>query len=298
MAGRERLATLYGGLRKDEWFLLELLPSFPLLLDYRTGVGFIGDVDVKILDRCIAWDNAIFSNISPFLKHDSGYELVRRFITVNRNEARVADKAQSLLAAFTTRTDALSRELVLTLITLYKSNAEVLSPLIRYDWVRSPDCALLVALIESTLSPVWRLAVGPFVADPLAYCGNPITAPVVAAVLRWGEGEDQDPIIDALLPDFGSRVLGDPDWTVAKQMISVGTVRQKLVMAEKVEEMLVGAGKLPGYAEEMVLLMLWALPARARTPWVERRQRELLAMALPQVAISLRHFRVMEAMFS
>jgi hypothetical protein len=294
-AARARLSALYTGLRIDEWFLVELLDSFPVLLDYRGGIAFIGRINEKMTDRCSAWDRAILASFAQLLKYDLGFDLVRKFVTANSTEPSVIEKVHALLTAFASRSDGPARELVLALIQIYKENSQVLAPLVHHEWHRAPDCSFLCALIEVAPCRVWRPGISAFLEDPRAFCGNPITNSVLCAVLRRGGAKEQDSVIEPLLPTFPALAMRHPDCKIAQEMLNVATVRQKLQMAAALQGKFAAVGKAPPFVEDTVIHLLWALPARARAVFIDNARQGLLAMESPRVEAAMAQMATLDA---
>jgi hypothetical protein len=78
---------------------------------------------------------------------------------------------------------------------------------------------------------------------------------------------------------FATLAGADPDWQVAHEMVSVGTVRQKMLMA---------AALRPRIADvkcaQVTRHLLWSMPAEARRNFVANAWNDIAAMDDPAVA--------------
>jgi hypothetical protein len=234
-AAQARLIVVYSGYRADEWFPIEVISCFKVLLEYRGGITFISRITEKIIDKCRLWDQTIVANMTSFLKHDNGCDLLRDFISANQKDSIVQDTAHSILSTFHTRNDSASRDLIRTIIQIYRDNAQVLQPRIQHQWSRATDCSFLVSLIEFTPDRIWRTTAACFLDNPLPFCKDVNSASVIIAILRREELEQQETIFARLLPGFPILAFSDPGWSIAHEMVNVGTIRQKLQMKAMIQ---------------------------------------------------------------
>jgi hypothetical protein len=79
----------------------------------------------------------------------------------------------------------------------------------------------------------------------------------------------QNALFEALLPNFGRLVSGDPEWKIAIEMLSVGTVRQRLQMAQLLTTLLTSGQQRGPFMEDVIVHFLWVLPANMRRLWIE-----------------------------
>jgi hypothetical protein len=253
--------------------LLEVLDSFGILVEYRGGIAFLMRLHEKIIDPCPLWDQAILARVVTLLKHDNGCALLLRVIAANHSDPSAMDHARALLSAFDARPDQAARDLLTALIELYKENTMVLAPLIHHSWGRGSDTYFLRELIERAPARIWHGTVENVLADPLPFCGDPNWTGVVVAVLRRGTGEDQDAIFGALIGGFAELAKGEPEWQIAHEMVSVGTVRQKLRMAAAIQGKVVD-----GRCVQVAVHLLWSIPAQARRIFVEKVREAITAL--------------------
>jgi hypothetical protein len=282
--GRARLISLYTGLRNDEWFLYELIDNFRLLLDYRAGLTFLLRITEKIIDKCDVWDETILLHFSQMLKMDRGCELIREFIGINHQQAAVVNKSFFLLSNLEDRPDDAYRNMIVGIIQTYNDSMQVLHPLVQTDWERVPArCFYLRALIEFCPEHIWAPLISKFVQSPGQFVKDFNTAAVVVAILRRGRTADRDAIFDSLLPFFDVLAVGDPEWKVAHELVSVGTVQQKAQIADAMEKCLRMLSRIEPHVEEVFVHLLWALPLTNRLELLERTKDTVPLLNSPRI---------------
>jgi hypothetical protein len=295
--GRARLITLYSGLRNEEWFLYELIDTFKLLLDYRAGLTFLARITEKIVDKCAAWDEAILQHFPQMLKTDRGCELIREFIGINHLHPAVVNKAFFLLSNLEDRSDRAYRSMIVSIIQTYNDSMQVLNPIVQTDWERFPGrCFYLRALIEFCWDHIWGPLVVKFVQSPGQFVKDFNTAAVVVAILRRGKAADRDAIFDSLIPFFDVLVVGDPEWKVAHELVSVGTVQQKAQMADAMEKCLRVLPRIEPHVEEVFVHLLWALPLANRADLLERTKGAVALLNSPRIADIVAYINIIAQM--
>jgi hypothetical protein len=110
----------------------------------------------------------------------------------------------------------------------------------------------------------------PFIDNPLQFCRSQPFMRVIIKLLKKGTESEQNAIFEALLPNFGRLVFRDPEWKIAKEMLSVGTVRQKLEMAQLFTTILRSAEQGGPLMEGLIVPLLRVLPGNVKKLWVER----------------------------
>jgi hypothetical protein len=287
-AGRARLAQLYSGRLTEEWFLIEVILCFNVLLEYRAGIAFLDRIAKKTTHKCVAWDQAILTNVASFLKHDTGCEFLRDFIAANLLDQSVQNAARNIFMSFASQDDKAFRNLMRSLIQIYHNNTQVLQPLLQYRWDQAADCSFLVDLIELTAESVSRPTIGCFLENPLPFCTNVSSARVIVAILRCGTAEQNGHLIAQLLPSFALFVFSDPEWQIAHELLCVGTVSDKLSMVALLQDRLLSVDRFPPHVEGLIVHLLWSMPARTRKIFIAKTEtaRKAMNMSLIDRAIA------------
>jgi hypothetical protein len=117
-----------------------------------------------------------------------------------------------------------------------------------------------------------------FLDNPLPFCKDVNSASVIIAILRREAVEQQETIFARLLSAFPILAFSDPAWSVAHEMVNVGTIRHKLQMTAMIQRHLLPTVRYLPCVEKLLVHLMSSIPAQSRKIFVGNTKEALKPM--------------------
>lgn len=283
-AGRARLVDLFSGTRSEAWFLQEVVDVFDLLLQYRAGISFVRRITEKLQTSVPEWIASLTQPVAIGLmcKHESGISFLEYLFDKYHECGRILGGIQGLLEA--NHTPAFQR-FALNLMKKAASLPEFhyFDIIWRFDYEHRPElCCYLAQLIYIEQREKWEALVTPFVQAPGKFTQHEPHCDVLMAIAKRGSRDQYSMLFTAVLKNTEA-FLGQHSWKLLAFFVPVLNKELMVGIADKISNYMETLEKLPAYFADLLVSVIWALPADERRLLLETNERRIKELQSPEI---------------
>lgn len=283
-AGRARLVDLFSGTWSEAWFLQEVVDVFDLLLQYRAGISFVRRITEKLQTPMVDWVASLTQPVAIELmcKHESGIAFVGYLFDKYHEYGRVLSGIQGLLEANCTpvfQTFALG--LMKTAVSLPEFH--YFDIIWRFDYENRPElCCYLAQLIYIDQREKWEALVTPFVQAPEKFTEHKQHCDVLLAIAKRGSRDQYSAICTGVLKNT-EMFMGPHSWTLLAFFAPMFNRGVMIRIADKITNYMETLEQLPPHFANLLVPVIWALPADERRLMLESNERKIKELQSPEI---------------